>query len=95
MMGKLIVTTGVNGWGNRKVGTEAYGPMGRWKTPPGRNPKNAEYGDLLGDHLDEIEAHEGSPLIIVTSTSRFDGGEPFEELTKAIEEFVADWEASH
>jgi hypothetical protein len=64
MQGKIVVTTGYNGWGNRKPGCEAYGPDGRWG--------GGVDGHLLGDHLDEIGCHEGSPFIVIAATSRYD-----------------------
>lgn len=75
MRGKIVVTYGSQGWGNRKSGCEAYGPGGRWAGPielPNRANENVVYGDLLGDHLDEMGVHEGSPFIVIASTSRFD-----------------------
>ena len=80
MKGELVVTHGYNGWGNRKSGCEAYGPGGRW----------TEHldGDLLGDHLDSLGCHEGSPIIVISSTSRFDGAE-FEALRERISQFLA------
>lgn len=90
MRGEIIVTTGQQGWGNRKTGCEAYGPGGRWAGPtdlPTRANENVVYGDLLGDHLDELGAHEGSPFVVVALTSRFDAGE-LEQLRDDIEAFV-------
>lgn len=52
-----IVMRGWLGWGNRKVGLEAYGPGGRW----GRG----EAGDLLGDAFARHGAHEGCDLLVV------------------------------
>ena len=75
MKGNWIVTAGSQGWGSRKSGCEAYGPHGGWvygQQVPDRDYTNVLYGDLLGDHLDEIGAHEGSPLIVIASTRRFD-----------------------
>jgi hypothetical protein len=75
---KIIVTHGRQGWGNRKGGCEAYGPGGRWAGPielSNRANENVVYGDLLGDHLDELGAHEGSPFIVIAFTSRFSDAE--------------------
>lgn len=64
MLERAIVTRGVLGWGNRKSGCEAYGPGGRWE--------GGEFGHLLGDHLEELGAAEGTRLIVVAVPSRFD-----------------------
>lgn len=57
-----VVLRGILGWGNRKGGCEAYGPGGRWAPP--RNGQ--EYGgDLLGDALEEVGAHEGATLLVI------------------------------
>jgi hypothetical protein len=96
MKGDWIVTAARQGWGNRKTGCEAYGPLGRWAGPiemPNRRNENVLYGDLLGDHLDECGAGEGSPLIVIASTSRFDTPE-FDELREAVTNFVAEWWAA-
>lgn len=97
MKGELIVTDGVNGWGNRKSGCEAYGPLGRWMRPedrPGRSLAVAAHGDLLGDHLDEIGVHEGSPFIVIAATSRFDAG-AMKALREDLVAFVASWVEAH
>lgn len=91
MKGSFVVTTGYNGWGNRKAGCEAYGPGGRWAGPielPNRANANVVYGDLLGDHLDELGCHEGSPFIVIAATSRFDADE-LAELQGEIEILIA------
>lgn len=75
MKGDIVITHGRQGWGNRKAGCEAYGPEGRWAGPlelPNRDNANVVFGDLLGDHLDELGCGEGSPFIVIASTSRFD-----------------------
>jgi hypothetical protein len=84
--GEVVIIRGRQGWGNRKGGCEAYGPGGRWATQaefPRRSADNIKYGDLLGDHLDEIGAHEGAPLIVIASTSAFDA-EEWDELRDDI-----------
>jgi hypothetical protein len=89
-----IVTRGVIGWGNRKGGVEAYGPLGRWATAtdmPNRSNANVVYGDLLGDHLDELGAHEGSYLIVVAVPSRF-GAEQADRIEARIRMVIADVE---
>lgn len=93
MRGDWIVTAASQGWGNRKSGCEAYGPFGRWvdgPQVPNRDYMNVLFGDLLGDHLDELGAGEGSPLIVIASTSRFDTPE-FEKLREAVTNFVHGW----
>lgn len=93
MKGRVFVTTGYVGWGNRKAGVEAYGPGGRWAGPaelPNRANANVVYGDLLGDHLDENGCGEGSPIIVVASTSRFDG-KLWAELAERLPEMVDEW----
>lgn len=87
-----IVTRGRIGWGNRKAGVEAYGPLGRWAQAhemPNRSNDNVVYGDLLGDHLDELGAHEGSYLIVVAVTSRF-GHERADRIEALIREAITD-----
>lgn len=89
-MSGIIVTTGTLGWGNRKAGVEAYGPGGRWAGPvelPNSANANVVYGDLLGDHLAELGAHEGSHLIVVAVTSRFGVAEA-EALRSEIVELI-------
>jgi hypothetical protein len=91
MRGQVVVTSGHQGWGNRKSGCEAYGPGGRWAGPielPNRSNANVAHGDLLGDHLDELGCHEGSPFIVIAATSRFDVDE-FDALRERIERFLA------
>lgn len=88
----FVVTTGRVGWGNRKTGVEAYGPGGRWAGPaelPNRSNANVVYGDLLGDHLDELGAHEGSHLVVVALTSRFDA-DLVERVRLAVENAVSE-----
>ena len=90
-MSDIIVTTGRQGWGNRKGGCEAYGPLGRWATAqqmPNRANANVVFGDLLGDHLEELGAHEGSPFIVIAFPSRFAVTER-DELLAEIEALVA------
>lgn len=87
MKGEIIVTTGINGWGNRKSGCEAYGPGGRWASATDLG-RPGPHGDLLGDHLDEIGAHEGSPLIVIAGASRFDTAEFYNELRPYLERCI-------
>lgn len=96
-MKRVIVTTGYQGWGNRKTGCEAYGPGGRWAGPielPGRANENVVYGDLLGDHLDELGAHEGARFVVVALTDRHDKTN-IDLLAAAVEEFVTEWVDRH
>lgn len=89
---ECIVTRGTLGWGNRKSGTEAYGPGGRWDRPPGRSPMNAEHGDLLGDHLADLGVPEGAYLIVVAVPSRFRSAFADVVITK-VKALVAELEA--
>lgn len=61
----MILTRGKLGWGNRKNGLEPYGPGGRWLHRAG-----AEFGHLLGDHLEELGLGEGAELIIIAIDRR-------------------------
>jgi hypothetical protein len=81
-----FVTRGSIGWGNRKAGVEAYGPGGRWAGPielPNRSNTNVVYGDLLGDHIEEMGGHEGSYLVVIVVPSRFGSAEADRLLTAA------------
>lgn len=87
----MKITTGILGWGNRKVGYEAFGPQGRWHRRTSAT-KSEDVGDLLGDHLQEVGLHEGARLIII-GTDRFeldDAGA--ERLLTLIEETVRRFE---
>ena len=72
-----IVLRGVLGWGNRKGGGEAYGPGGRWE--------GGQDGDLLGDALERVGAHEGATLLVV-AVNRFGD---YEALFDQIERLVS------
>lgn len=92
---QIVVTTGSVGWGNRKGGVEAYGPGGRWAGPielPNRSNANVVYGDLLGDHLEELGVHEGCQFIVVAFDSRYTGDEAV-LLRAAIQRCVDEYEA--
>lgn len=79
----MNVARGILGWGNRKVGLEAYGPGGRWfkRAQLDAAGTPGEPGDLLGDHLDREGFNEGDRLVIF-GFSRFTSDEE-------IDEFVA------
>jgi len=79
---KATVLRGVLGWGNRKSGTEAYGPGGRWAD---RGLGGSE-GDLLGDALEREGASEGHQLLVI-AVPRFGD---YEALFDAVEAFVAE-----
>lgn len=85
-----IIVRGNLGWGNRKSGTEAYGPGGRWSqlddgTPvPTPNGGDPQQGDLLGDALERAGVTEGASLLVI-AVPRF--GE-YEALFAAVEQFV-------
>lgn len=63
------VIRGFLGWGNRKVGLEAYGPDGRWGGEKALGD-NRGFGDLLGDALDRCGVTEGAELIVVAVPRR-------------------------
>ena len=77
-----VTVRGVLGWGNRKVGFEAYGPGGRWGGT-GRD------GDLLGDALASAGCTEGAGLVVV-AVDRF-AGHGLDSLVDAINQTVTMW----
>lgn len=65
---KPVALRGFLGWGNRKDGLDAYGPGGRWDNVDpagGVRPRTNPDGDLLGDALSRVGAHEGATLLVI------------------------------
>jgi hypothetical protein len=82
-----IVTQGVLGWGNRKIGLEAYGPGGRWNG----QGDYANDGDLLGEALGRVGGSEGMGLVVVAVDRFATNPGILESLAEAVAETVRAW----
>ena len=74
--GDVIALTARLGWSNHRGGTEIYNDTGedRWGNRLNASPdgSDADWGDILVDHLEGHGASEGTHLIVLAFPSRFD-----------------------